>query len=314
MPEIAIPTPEFEADCLAVTNDWRTNKLPFNETIARLSVLVQRATVEGNTVNQARAEQILANIQFVRGNLDACIQHAQRARILASKHYLPARMAVIDLTEGESWRFKGNFDNAIRLYRSAYDYAEQIDEKVYQTYSVVNIGLVFLSLGRLEEAKDSFLNGLELAKQWENPDASLGTLCEIHHGLTIIHIEQNHPKEAWDEVQIAYEIAQRSADPRHRGLINRTLGIVVTALPPTPETGFSTNPDDYFRASIEYFRELDAEAEMMLTLYSQAVSLAKRGNSNSAARKLQQAIIAFTRLGMQSDLQQAQKFRKTILS
>ncbi|HRF95884.1 MAG TPA: hypothetical protein PLZ51_11845, partial [Aggregatilineales bacterium] len=230
------------------------------------------------------------------------------ARILASKHYLPARMAVIDLTEGESWRFKGSFDKAIQLYRSAYDYAGEIDEKVYQTYAVVNIGLALLSSGKLEESKNSFLDGLALSKQWANPDAALGTLCEIHHGLAMIHIEQNDLKQAWNEAHNAYQVAQRSTDPRHHGLVNRTLGSVVTLLTTIPEAGFSANPDDYFRASVEYFRELNAETEMMLTTYAQAVSLAKRGNTSSAARKLQQVIIAFTRLGMQADLQQAQEF------
>jgi tetratricopeptide (TPR) repeat protein len=314
MPEIVNPTPEFNNACIAVMNEWRTGILPLNETIARLAVLVQRAAADGNAMNQARAEQILANVQLTRGNLDACIQHAQRARTLASAFYNPARLAIIDITEGESHRFKGNTDEAIRLYRSAYAYAGEINDTVLQTYSVVNSGLTLLSLKRLEEAQQAFLDGLSLSKQWADPDAALGTLCEIHHGLATIHLELNHPQRAWDEAHTAYQIAQRSTDQRHHGLVNRTLGAVITHLDHVPDANFSNDPDDYFRASLEYFRELNAEAEIMLTTYAQAVSLAKRGNINSATRKLQQVIIAFTRLGMEADLQRALAFRKTILA
>lgn len=314
MPEIENPTPEFSDACNAITTQWRTGDLPFNEAVARLSMLVQRASVEGNTLNQARAEQTLGTIQLTRGNLDLSIQHMQRARLLASKHYNPTRLAIIDLAEGESWRFKGNFDNAIRLYRTSYEYAGQMNDTVLQVYNTVNIGLVLLSLERLEEAKQAFEDGLALSKKWENPDAALGPLCEIHHGFAHIHLHHHQYDQAWEEAVAAYQIALRSVDPRHTGLARRTLGDVVTHLTSVPDPAYSSNPDDYYRASIDDFRGRNAEAEMMLTTFAQAVSLAKRGNQNSAARKLQQVIIAFGQLGMEHDLQRATNFRKTILS
>jgi len=314
MPEIENPTPEFNEACTAISTQLRAGNLPFNEAVARLSVLVQRASVEGNTLNQARAEQTLGTIQLTKGNLDISIQHMQRARLLASKHYNPNRIATIDLAEGESWRFKGHFDKAIQLYRSSFEYAGQMNNTVLQTYATVNIGLALLSLARLEEAKQAFEDGLALSKKWENPDAALGPLCEIHHGFAHIHLHHHEYNQAWEEAVVAYQIALRSDDPRHSGLARRTLGDVVTHLAAVPDPNYSSNPDDYYRASIDDFRERDAEAEIMLTTFAQAVSLAKRGNHNSAARKLQQAIIAFNRLGMENDLKRATNFRKTILS
>lgn len=81
-----------------------------------------------------------------------------------------------------------------------------------------------------------------------------------------------------------------------------------------PNPTLSDNPDDYFRASAQYFSELNAEAEILRTMFAQAKSLAKRGKINSATRKLQQIIISFQKLGMADDLQNAQKLRKTLLA
>lgn len=316
MSHLAPPTPEFNQACLAVMSEWRGGKLPFNEAIARLSVLVQRASADKNSANQARAEQLLANLQLTHGDLDACIQHAQRARILAIPHEDFNRLAVIDLTEGEAWRYKGNFDNAIRLYRSAYEEASRLDsihtQSYLQTFAVVNIGLVLVAMGRTEEAQIEFENGISLSKKWDDPNAAFGPLCEIHHGMAMIHIQNGHYKEAWDEALHAYEIAQKSDDPRLSGLANRTMGSIITVYTP-PDTSYSTDPDDYFRISIEHFRKYNAEAEIIRTTFAQVVSLAQRGNQQSASRKLQQVIIAFKRLGMADDLQQALNFRKTIL-
>ncbi len=316
MSDLPPPTPEFNQACLAILAEWRGGKLLFNEAVARLYVLVQRASADRNKANQARAEQLLANLQLTRGNLDACIQHAQRARILATPYQDFNRLAVIDLTEGEAWRYKGNFDQAIRLYRSAYEEASRLDDihtqSYLQTFAVVNIGLVLVAMGRMDEAQIEFENGISLSKKWDDPNAALAPLCEIHHGMAMIHLQNRHHKEAWDEALRAYEIAQKSDDPRLIGLANRTIGAIVTVHTPS-DTSYSTNPDDYFRASIDNFRRYNAEAETTRTMFAQVVSLAQRGNLPSARRKLQQVIIAFKQLGMADDLQQALNFRKTIL-
>lgn len=317
MSEPTTVTPEFNEACLAILNSWRGGKLPFSEALARLLVMVQQASASGNRANQARAEQILANLQLTRGNLDASIQHAQHARMLATPYNDHNRLAVIDLVEGENWRYKGEFDTAIRLYRSAYDHANQLTDlglKAYlQSFSAVNIGLVLLAMDRTDEAQIEFETGLSLAQQWDRPDASLVTLCEIHHGMAMIHLKHNRLLQAWEEALKAYHLANQNDDPRISGLANRTMGNVLTVYTP-PDSTYSHDPDDYFRTSIEKFRLLDVEVEIMRTTFAQAVSLAKRGNINSATRKLQQVIIAFKRLGMIDDLQQALNFRKTILS
>lgn len=86
-----------------------------------------------------------------------------------------------------------------------------------QTYAVVNTGLTLLALGQLDEAENTFNDALALSKRWENPDAALGPLCEIHHGLATIRLLQNRQDEAWEQAYTAYTIAQRSDDQRHHG-------------------------------------------------------------------------------------------------
>jgi tetratricopeptide (TPR) repeat protein len=293
---------------------WESGELPVKDAVAQLQQLHQDALNANHLANQGRAEHLMGYLQHYRGNLDVSIRHYERARALYLRVGNRVRAAAIDLNQGENYRFKGDFARARRLYRAAYDAATELNELRIQTIALVNEGLVLLATGQYDDARAAFQEGYQLACEWPEPNSNLyGILCEVHHGMATIHMHAHQHSEAWEEALRGLETASQSKQPFHLGFANRIMGEVVTALGGAPEEGFSADPDDYFRAALEAFREVNAEAELARTMFAQAKSLSTRGRRTTAARKLQQAMIIFTQLGMVDDAARAAEAQLAVL-
>jgi tetratricopeptide (TPR) repeat protein len=308
------PTVEFEEHCNNIITSWRNGTLPFNEALAQLSMCKQESLNSNQIANQARAEHLLGNVQHYRGNLGTSIQHWERARKIYEKVGNKKRVAAIDLNLGESYRFKGEFTRALGLYRSAQKSAQELNDIKVQTIAFANEGLVLISLNQHDYALEALETGIELSEQWDADDTTLPMLlCEVHHGMATIYMHKEDNDTAWEHALRTLEIAEIVDQPFQRGFANRIMGKVMTELEVSPNLQFSSDPDTYFRAALESFREINAEAELARTMFTHAYSLSARGRRNSAARKLQQVMIIFTRLGMLDDAARAAKSQLDIM-
>lgn len=107
---------------------------------------------------------------------------------------------------GVEFHHTGQIDAAIQSYQNAI----QRDPRFDSAY--INLGLAFIQLGQLEDAKDVLQQVLTLPDRLETP-ASVHTLA--HYNLAIILERQGKPDEAIIEVQRAlaiapnFELAQR---------------------------------------------------------------------------------------------------------
>lgn len=314
-PELDIePTPEFNQRCLDVIRRWEGGDLPYKEAIAQVTALSQEAVEANHIANEARAEQLLGLIQHYRGNLNTSIRHNERARKLYQRVGNRVRTATMDLNQGENYRFKGDFTRARKLYRAAYDAAAELNNLPLQTMAALNEGLTLVAASQYDAARAALDEGLELIPRWTEEDPQLPSiLCELHQGMAIIHLQDGNHEAAWSEALKALDAARKGGQPLQLGFANRILGEVVTMMESVPDAQFSSDPDDYFRAAIDAFREINAEAELARTMFAQAKSLAIRGRRTTAARKLQQVMIIFTRLGMVDDAARAAEAQLAVL-
>jgi tetratricopeptide (TPR) repeat protein len=276
---------------------------------------MQQAVETGHIANQARVEHVLGYVHHYRGNLGASIQHYDRARVLYKQAGNQDRVATVDMNQGENYRFKGDFSRALRLYRSAYRTAEVLGDLRLQTMAAANEGIVQVAMSQYISARRALDAASQLASQWtEDANGDLpALLCEIHDALAVIDLREDRVQEAWEHALYALEIAMEAKKPMQLGFANRTVGEVVTRLGTAPDPRFSSDPDHYFRAAIKHFRELNAEAELGRTMYAQALSLAQRGRRTTAARKLQQVMILFTKLDMVDDAARAAEAQLAVL-
>lgn len=300
------PTPEFNRKCLDLLHRWERGEVSFKDTIATINSYQQEAASAGHIANQGRAEHMLGYVQHYRGNLNTSIQHYERARMLYRRAGNLKRAAAIDLNQGENYRFKGDFGKALRLYRAAYDAARSLDTADIQTMAAANEGLVLLTIGEYDDAQQAFEESLRLAEQWtDNRDQLPGLLCEVYHGMTIVALRQNNVGVAREAAQLTMQMAQETGQPLHLGFAHRAIAEVITEAASKPDPRLDNDSDEHYRAALEAFREINAEAEMARTMHMHALSLGKRGRRTTAARKLQQVMIIFTRLDMVDDAARA---------
>lgn len=303
---VSIPQDDFEASCLHIRRQWEAGTLPFKEAAAQLTALRQQAREADRIADQASVERMLGFMQLNRGNLNTSLRHYEQAKALFLQVGNRRYGAAMDMNMGEVYRYKGDFNRARQLYRQAAEVARETGFLTIQTLALANEGQVLLTMGQHDSARVALEEAHRLSQQWTEDFSYLpGLLSEVHHALAMICLARSEPQIAWRHAREALETAQESQQPLGLGFANRAIAEVLTALGKPPDSGFSDDPDGYYQASTEAFKEINAEAEMARTMYAQAWSQAKRGLKSAAGRKFQQVMVIFTKLGMVDDAARA---------
>ena len=312
------PTPEFYARCEKAFDSWQNGDLPFKEAVDQLTALGHEAMLSGHLANQGRAELLLGIVQGYRANLDVSISHFERAQGLFERAGNRRRALSCVLNLGESYRLKGHFGRARQLFRTAYERSKELGAIDTQTIAAFNEGQILLSMNHLDSARSTLERAFDLAEQiTERPDQRAEMLCETQAQLALVHLRLKQIDQTWKYAFAALQVAQEIDQPIQLGGVYRVFGEVLTSLGSLPvdaDPALPTDPDDYFRMSGDAFRSIKAEGEMARTMYIHALSLAQRGRGMTAARKLQQAMLIFTRLGMQDDAAKAANAQKEVLT
>lgn len=296
------PTPEFNAQCMDLIVGWQQGQIAANDALQELKILARAASNDGHTANEARAEQLSAYLQHYIGNLNISIAHYDKARRLFDRVGNRRRVVIIDIGQGENYRYRGEFKRARRLYHSAYEAASQIGDTTLQSIAITNEGLTLLSMKEYKHARKALEEGLYISDHITEDDGNYDALrTEIFFGLAEVALAEGNPADAWEKAHYSLEHSNISENKHSKGLAYRVLGDALTALGEIPEDSSFQKPDDYYRAALETFKGVDAQAEIGRTIYSHAMSLARRGRRRHAAQLFREAMVTFTQLGMTAD-------------
>jgi tetratricopeptide (TPR) repeat protein len=259
---------------------------------------------------------ILGVMQGYRANFNLGLQHFERARDLFQKLNNVNRMMTCVLNIGEIYRQMGDFNRAQRFLGEAYDMAVEEKNLRTQTIALANRGQALVQMGRYDEALELLEKAYLQYPEWgdlQNPDTDL--LAELHHALARVYLAHGIVEAAWQQGKESYQMAQKSNKPMAIGFANRTMAEVLTALngiPAEDAEQFPLDIDSYFQQAQQAFREIGLEGELARTMFAQAKSLSERGRRVQAARRLQQAIILFSKLGMVDDASKAAELQTEI--
>lgn len=289
--------------------------MPYTEAREALGSLAEDATQRGHLADQGRVEQMIGYIEVVRGNLNVSIHHFERARAAYSQVGNTLRAAVCDMNIGESYRNKGDFKRALALYGKAYEAFRAEGDLENQAFAINNRGQAWLSMGRVDKAHEDLMAGLRLAQDIPTDVADRHTLlCELNLAIARLFIVRKRYGMAWEAAVRAYEVAAENPSATARGYANRALAEVISAagVPPMDKR-FVNDANVYFQAANDAFLEIHAEGEVARTMFAHALSLARQGRKMMAARKLQLAMIIFTRLGMVDDAAKAAETQLEVL-
>ncbi len=310
------PTPEFMERCIPIIKAWEAGTLPFNEAAERFAALRAEAAAAQQPANQGQVEIMMGVMYGYRANLDTAIDHFRAARRLFEQAGNPERMLLCDTNIAECYRDKGEITRARQMFSLALQTARQHGNRRVEIICIINEGQIQLKLGFPNIARPALEEALRRIDEAADVRPQvIGLLCEAHRDLASIYLLQGESALAWDAARNALLTAQESKEVLRIGFANRALGEVLTALdvPPDGGDGFSDDPDYYFQMAMNNFREIKAEGEVARTLSIHAESLAKRGQVMTGAKKMQQAVLLFTRLGMVAEAARAAEIQMQML-
>jgi tetratricopeptide (TPR) repeat protein len=308
------PTPEFNERCLAILERWEAGTLPIEDARNEMVNLRNEATNSHSIANQGRVEQLLGYLDGYRGNLNESIHHFERARAMFMQVDNKTRIALCDLNLGEAYRYKGDFSRARTLFEKAYEAFKGLNDSRNEALALGNKGQVLLSTNHLDEAEADLNQSYDLTVQLPtDAPQRFSLLVEVQYALTLLQLRRQNYENAWEMAHQAMRTAEESPKPLEMGFANRAVAEVLSVMETPPENGLSHNPDHYFQAANEAFREINAEGEIARTMFAHAKSLARRGRHMTAARKLQMAMVIFARLGMVDDAAKAAEAQLGIL-
>lgn len=312
-------TQEIADAARAIFVEWESGKLSYQNALERMNDLRQIATQSSQPADVAHIELQVGIMQGVRGNLDASIQHFEKARELFTQMGNRRSAITCLMNVGESYRLKGTFTLARQYFHNSYEAAKAINLRAIQAYSRLNEAQMLISMERYDQAGVMLDECYELMQSpFEDPElprhrnSRIGSLCETVYAQAKVRLALNKVNEAWKSAAESYKLAKELNVPLRLGFANRILGEVLTALGQPPEEGYSSDPDTYFQIAADAFREVKADGEIAQTLFAHGRSLAKRGKRDLAARKMQQATVIFTKLGMMDDAAKAAEAQMTL--
>ncbi|NDJ62573.1 MAG: tetratricopeptide repeat protein [Chloroflexi bacterium] len=322
------PTPEFDIRCRETFSRWERGELPFPQALDALSGLRNDAAERGYPADRGRVEMLIGVLEGYGGDLDASLRHFERAREFFEQAGNQTRALSAVLNLGEIYRLKGDFTRARQFFHTVRDAAARLGVMATEATAIANEGLMLLSMGHSDEARALLTHGRVLAGQiTEDEEERLSLLCVIEHGLASACVHSKNLQQAWPHAQTALALAHQIDQPLVLGMAYRAMGEVLTELmlaadaqsggnTAADETGplFAGDPDEYFHAANSAFEGIKAEGEIAQTMYTQGRSLSSRGRDLAAARKLQQALVIFTRLGMSDDAAKAAQAQMDALS
>lgn len=300
MPSTAAPepSPDFDALCIDLVKRWERGEIAHTDVLAKLKQLGLDAATEGQHANQGRAEHMSGYVQHFLGNYSISILHYEKARDLFQRVQNQRRVGIIELNQGENYRFRGDFRRARHLYHSAYETAKLHGDVRIQMAATLNEGLVLVQMKQFDAAHAALLQSYQLAKQMKPGDQNREEfLTELHYGLAQVELAQKNPVAAWEQANEALHWAQEADNILMIGLAHRILADSLSALPePRP-----ADPEAFFRTALKAFREIEAEAETARTLHHYARSLLAQSRRRPALQLYQEASTLFDKLGMTAD-------------
>jgi len=308
-------TPDFRQQANAISHAWSQGESSYKDTLEKLDVLLEEARSREHRADQAFLQTTLGYVHGYRGNLPASIQHYRQARQLYEQIGDAAQVAISELNQAINYQLKGDFAEALRLFRAVQAQTITEDMPNLRAMAATNEGLLYIAQGRYPSARRALEKAQALVDNHESEfNNNWATIyCELYYGHVRLLIEDGKAEDAWSLAVRSRQIAQEHGGPLHLGYAERSLALVIDALGKALEPAYSDYPDQHFKASIEAFRAIRADAEVARTTYMQAISLGKRGQRATAARKLQQVLVMFTRLGMVDDAARAAQAQLSLL-
>ena len=171
--------------------------------------------------------------------------------------------------------------------------ADEATDKAWSStrlIALINLGEAERKLGSYTQAKDVLEQGLELAKQQNNPKEFIR--ASSHMGF--VHFFQGHYEDAWKLGQEAYKKAQQLDDEVGQATLHTLLGLTAIYLDKAELS------QKHLEAGIDLYAKLGDESGQAECLNNLAIRLSMQGDQEDALAKLNEAMTLAQNMGNSS--------------
>ncbi|NWF70075.1 MAG: hypothetical protein HXY40_13395 [Chloroflexi bacterium] len=297
------PTP-FHDRAQAVLTAWRIGTLSFVEAVESFNALKYEALQDSSAVNEALVERLMGIVRIARGHYAHAIRHFRMARELYEIAEEPELMLLCDNNMAEAYRQRGDLERAHSIFVRTNEAAQKHDFMLVCIYCQANDGRTLIGLERFAEGLTTLEAALTLARTPQIEPQVLGLIALIHCDMTIALLQLGRPQAAYYAAREALVSAELSKEVRRRAQAHRALGRALSLYTP-PQT--TDSADAQFEASISLCRETRLDIELALSLAAHGESLLKRGQSEAAGARFQDALALYEQLGFAAEIQKTRQ-------
>ena len=147
--------------------------------------LLKQAQEKNDIIQEASAYCILGTGLRVSGNPIRGLALSQKALILAEKAGNYTILAMTKNQMGHTYRDREEYENAFKIYKAAFEDAVKAKNEVVKIWPVMNIGVCYLNMDKLDSSLNYLQRAYELSLQINKIDLSyiLWNLGGIHSKL-----------------------------------------------------------------------------------------------------------------------------------
>jgi len=190
------------------------------------------------------------------GRLADAFVYAGRGREIASATG-DARLKAWGGMEAEPCMYQGLWDDLVRVGEEGLPVAWEIGEWSPILFVSAWLGMAYLKLGRLEDARRVILRAVREIRARTIPPFYI---TYLHIALAQLQLAENDLTEALATARIALELADRSGFQLERGAARRVLGQAYEA------TGDRGEAESAFKAGLEILEDIQSRPELGQTL------------------------------------------------
>lgn len=208
------------------------------------------------------------------GRLTDAFTYAGRARDIAASTG-DARLKAWGGMEAEPCMYKGLWDQLVRVGEEGLAVAWEIGEWSPIFFISAWLGIAYLKLGRVNEARRVILRAVQEVRV---RTFAPFLITYLHIALAQLHLAEENPTEALTTARMALELADRSGFQLERGAVRRVLAQAHEAM------GSRAEAESEFRASLEILEDIQSRPELGQTLL--AYGRFKRRDDTEGGRRL----------------------------
>jgi tetratricopeptide (TPR) repeat protein len=244
---------------------------------------------EGERYEQARIMAIGGRCYCARaGKLEKSLSYAARAREIGKDMGGDAWLRAWGAMEAEPYMYKGLWEQVVRVAEEGLPTAWEIGEWIVIFASSSCLGIAYLKLGRLEDAKRILDRALKESQARPFPPFMI-TYLQLP--VAQLHLSLGEPDEALGATRIALELAESNRFRLEQGAANRTLGQVHEAM------GNREEADAAFRHSLQVLEEIQSRPELAQSLLAYGRFKAAGDDPAGGRTLIERALRLFEEMG-----------------